>query len=57
MKTNSSTVLAHQLESLKLPFIQAHYSELAREAAGQNWDHQEYLRRLVDGHRQVCPKR
>ena len=49
VKTNSATVLTDQLEYLKLPFIKAHYSELAREAASQNWDHQEYLRRLVDG--------
>jgi DNA replication protein DnaC len=49
MKSNSSTLLADQLEYLKLPFIKTHYSELAREAADQNWDHQEYLRRLIDG--------
>jgi DNA replication protein DnaC len=49
MKTNSSTVLTDQLEYLKLPYIKSHYSASAREAAGQNWDHQEYLRRLVDG--------
>jgi DNA replication protein DnaC len=49
MKTVSSTVLTDQLQYLKLPFIQAHYSQWAAEAAAQNWDHQEYLRRLVDG--------
>ena len=38
-----------QLDYLKLPFIQAHHSELAREAGRQSWDHQEYLRRLVEG--------
>lgn len=49
MKANKSTVLTDQLDYLKLPFIKAHCCELAREAAGHNWDHQEYLRRLVDG--------
>ena len=45
----SSTALVQQLDYLKLPFIKAHHSDLAREAGPQNWDHQEYLRRLVDG--------
>jgi DNA replication protein DnaC len=49
MKTHPSTPLTEQLDYLKLPFIKAHHSELAREAGPQNWDHQEYLRRLVDG--------
>jgi DNA replication protein DnaC len=49
MKTPSTTPLLDQLEYLKLPFIQAHYAELAQQANRQNWDHQEYLRRLVDG--------
>ncbi len=49
MKTNTSTVLLDQLDYLKLPFIKTHHSELAAEAGRQNWDHQEYLRRLVDG--------
>jgi DNA replication protein DnaC len=49
MKSLSSTALVEQLDYLKLPFIKAHHSELAREAGPQNWDHQEYLRRLVDG--------
>ena len=55
MKTNSSTAFSDQLDYLKLPFIKDHHSELAGEAARQTWDHQEYLRRLVDGefgHRQ-----
>jgi DNA replication protein DnaC len=55
MKTNSSTPFSDQLDYLKLPFIKDHHSELAAEAARQTWDHQEYLRRLVDGefgHRQ-----
>lgn len=49
MKANHSTPLLDQLDYLKLPFIKAHHSELAAEAGRQSWDHQEYLRRLVDG--------
>jgi DNA replication protein DnaC len=49
MKTTASTPLLDQMDYLKLPFIKAHHSELAREAGRQSWDHQEYLRRLVDG--------
>lgn len=49
MKTNPSTPLPEQLDYLKLPFIKAQYADLAREAGRQNWDHQQYLRRLVDG--------
>ncbi len=49
MKTTTSTPLLDQLDYLKLPFIKAHHSELAAEAGRQSWDHQEYLRRLVDG--------
>jgi DNA replication protein DnaC len=49
MKTTTSTPLLDQLDYLKLPFIKGHHSELAAEAGRQNWDHQEYLGRLVDG--------
>jgi DNA replication protein DnaC len=49
MKTTPSAPLLDQLDYLKLPFIKAHHSELAAEAGRQSWDHQEYLRRLVDG--------
>jgi DNA replication protein DnaC len=49
MKTTASTPLLDQMDYLKLPFIKAHHSELAREAGRQSWDHQEYLRHLVDG--------
>jgi DNA replication protein DnaC len=49
MKTDPSTLLAQQLDYLHLPHIKAHHSESARQAAAQNWDHQEYLRRLIDG--------
>jgi DNA replication protein DnaC len=43
------SLLSHHLEYLKLPFTQAHYGELARQAAEQQWDHVEYLRRLMEG--------
>jgi len=49
MKPNPSSVLLEQLKYLQLPSIKAQYSELAREAARQKWDHQEYLSRLIDG--------
>jgi DNA replication protein DnaC len=34
---------------LQLPFIRAHYHELAQTAAEQHWDHLEYLKRLIEG--------
>lgn len=49
MKPNASSVLLDQLHYLKLPFTRAQHPELAREAGRHNWDHQEYLRRLIDG--------
>jgi len=49
MKDDPSSLLHEQLEYLQLPFIRAHYSEWAAEAARLNWDHQEYLRRLIEG--------
>ena len=48
MKPNPSLLPQH-LDYLKLPFIQKHYVELAQQSAQQNWDHVEYLRRLVEG--------
>ena len=48
MKLNPS-LLAQHLDYLKLPFIQKHYAELAQQSAQQNWDHVEYLRRLIEG--------
>jgi DNA replication protein DnaC len=48
MKLNASLLPQH-LEYLKLPFIQKHHTELAQQSAQQNWDHLEYLRRLVEG--------
>ena len=43
-----TTLLHQQLDFLKLPAIQAHYSELAQAAAQQSWSHVEYLSRLVE---------
>jgi DNA replication protein DnaC len=34
---------------LQLPFIRANYHELAQTAAEQQWDHLEYLKRLIEG--------
>ncbi len=48
MKLNTSLLPQH-LEYLKLPFIQSHHTQLAQQSAQQNWDHLEYLRRLVEG--------
>ena len=33
---------------LKLPCLQAHYDELAQQAAQQSWSHVDYLARLID---------
>lgn len=49
MKPNPSSVFLEHLDYLQLTHIKAQYSELAPEAARQKWDHQEYLRRLVEG--------
>ena len=48
MKLDSSLLPQH-LAYLKLLFIQRHHTELAQQSAQQNWDHVEYLRRLVEG--------
>jgi DNA replication protein DnaC len=46
---SKDSLLPRHLTELKLPFIQAHYSDWAQEAAAGHWDHVEYLRRLVEG--------
>jgi DNA replication protein DnaC len=47
---NSQTsLLHHQLDYLRLPFLKAQYAELAQQAAQQSWTHVEYLCRLIDG--------
>ncbi len=48
MKSNPS-LLQHHLEYLKLPFVQNHHGELAQQAAQHQWDHVEYLRRIMEG--------
>jgi len=48
MKLNASLPPQH-LDYLNLPFLQAHHLALAQESAHQNWDHLEYLRRLIEG--------
>jgi DNA replication protein DnaC len=48
MKLNPSLLPQH-LDYLKLPFLQEHHLALAQESAQQNWDHLEYLRRLIEG--------
>lgn len=49
MKPDPHSLLHEQLKYLQLPFIKGQYSELAAEAARLNWDHQDYLRRLIEG--------
>ena len=41
--------LHQQLGYLKLPFMQEHCEELAKQAAQSQWSHVEFLRRLVEG--------
>ena len=48
MKTPPSLLQQH-LDYLKLPFVQNHHAELAQQAAQHQWDHVEYLRRLIEG--------
>jgi DNA replication protein DnaC len=46
---NTTALLNQHLDYLKLPFLKAHYSELAQQAAQQSWTHVDYLSRLMDG--------
>lgn len=48
MPSKTSLLIEH-LDYLKLPFIKAQHSTSADQAAQKNWDHLEYLRRLVEG--------
>jgi len=48
MKPHPS-LLSQHLDYLKLPFLQKYHVELAQQAAQQNWDPLEYLRRLIEG--------
>jgi len=45
----TSDELCRQLDYLKLPFMQAHVEELARQAAASQWSHADFLARLVEG--------
>jgi DNA replication protein DnaC len=61
MKPDPSFLLLQELEYLALPFIKAQYAQVAAEAARLEWDHQGYLRRLIEGEylqrRQKCIER
>jgi len=46
---NPASLLPPQLDELKLPFLKAHYAELAQQAAQASWTHVDYLARLIDG--------
>ena len=46
--TPESDSLTRLLLRLQLPFIRAHYHELAHTAAEQGWGHLEYLKRLIE---------
>jgi DNA replication protein DnaC len=48
MKPNLALFQDH-LNYLKLKFIADQHSQMATEAAAKQWDHLEYLRRLVEG--------
>lgn len=48
MKSKSS-LLAEHLHYLKLKFVADQHGSMAAEAAAQQWDHLEYLRRLIEG--------
>jgi DNA replication protein DnaC len=48
MKSTPSLLPQH-LNYLKLPFALSHHGELSRQAAEHQWDHVEYLRRLIEG--------
>jgi len=41
--------LSKLLQRLQLPYIRAHYHELAQTAAEQGWGHLDYLQRLIEG--------
>jgi DNA replication protein DnaC len=46
---NKPNLLKEHLQYLKLQFIDDQHSDLAAQAAAQQWDHLEYLRRLIEG--------
>lgn len=46
---NKHSLLAEHLQYLKLKFLVDQHAPMAAEAAAQQWDHLEYLRRLIEG--------
>jgi DNA replication protein DnaC len=46
---NKLSLLSEHLEYLKLNYLADQHGPLADEAARQQWDHREYLRRLIEG--------
>src|SRR5688572_20362597 len=46
---NKPSLLSEHLQYLKLSYIADQHAPLAAEAARQQWDHLEYLRRLIEG--------
>jgi DNA replication protein DnaC len=49
MKPNEIQRLAERLAQLRLPFIQESHQSLADEAAREQWTHQQYLAKLIEG--------
>jgi DNA replication protein DnaC len=46
---NKNSLLAEHLHYLKLKFVADQHGPMAAEAVVQQWDHLEYLRRLIEG--------
>lgn len=46
---NKTSLLTHHLQYLKLNFLADQHAAMAAEAAAKQWDHLEYLRRLIEG--------
>ena len=48
-KKEPHSLLEQLLTYLKLSFMQAHYQDLAAQAAKKHWAHVDYLAKLADG--------
>jgi DNA replication protein DnaC len=48
-ETRNGETLSKLLQRLQLPYLRAHYHELAQTAAEQGWGHLDYLQRLIEG--------
>jgi len=46
---NKPSLLPEHLQYLQLQFLHDQHASMASEAAAQQWDHLEYLRRLIEG--------